>query len=455
MNPNDPRLKLITAGLDGELPLLARRRLKRLLRSDAEAIAMFVALRNDKKMLAGFSNPVLPVDFSRTVGLVLAQAKPQRVEISRAQKSPVRTRFVTWNKALALSIIWLVGLAFLAYWIIPVRGPLVELDSRIANATPRFDGSESVQAVQGLAPELETSEFPRVVANGAAPDVWSNWLMPEQETRAASIFPAEKAPQVEASGQSVDGNTAVPVLGAPAVRRNNLEELSLLLPASLSWNELSAVPKTMDAVIGQSGPVQIDLPSADPNRAVELLLGVLKESRRSVMVDGLAMDRVKRGNIRAHFMVLVEDVSSSQLGSILESLRKANEKQGFGKSGQFGPSLIVSSPDAMRKNLRAMVGQDLLAETFVRTSKSVIPRDLEGETAKQALQAVEGGRPSRPSTATTPTVLPTVLVLAYSPYYPAVKSQPQSAEVRKYLESRASGKPGAGRALLVFRGWSQ
>jgi hypothetical protein len=332
---------------------------------------------------------------------------------------------------------------------------LVELDSRIANATPRFDGSESVQAVQGLAPELETSEFPRVVANGAAPDVWSNWLMPEQETRAASIFPAEKAPQVEASGQSVHGNTAVPVLGAPAVRRNNLEELSLLLPASLSWNELSAVPKTMDAVIGQSGPVQIDLPSADPNRAVELLLGVLKESRRSVMVDGLAMDRVKRGNIRAHFMVLVEDVSSSQLGSILESLRKANEKQGFGKSGQFGPSLIVSSPDAMRKNLRAMVGQDLLAETFVRTSKSVIPRDLEGETAKQALQAVEGGRPSRPSTATTLPVQPTVLVLAYSPYYPAVKSQPQSAEVRKYLESRASGKPGAGRALLVFRGWSQ
>ena len=452
MNPNDPRLKLITAGLDGELPLLARRRLKRLLRSDAEAIAMFVALRNDKKMLAGFSNPVLPVDFSRTVGLVLAQAKPQRVEISRAQKSPVRTRFVTWNKALALSIIWLVGLAFLAYWIIPVRGPLVELDSRIANATPRFDGSESVQ---GLAPELETSEFPRVVANGAAPDVWSNWLMPEQETRAASIFPAEKAPQVEASGQSVHGNTAVPVLGAPAVRRNNLEELSLLLPASLSWNELSAVPKTVDAVIGQSGPVQIDLPSADPNRAVELLLGVLKESRRSVMVDGLAMDRVKRGNIRAHFMVLVEDVSSSQLGSILESLRKANEKQGFGKSGQFGPSLIVSSPDAMRKNLRAMVGQDLLAETFVRTSKSVIPRDLEGETAKQALQAVEGGRPSRPSTATTLPVQPTVLVLAYSPYYPAVKSQPQSAEVRKYLESRATGKPGAGRALLVFRGWSQ
>jgi hypothetical protein len=279
--------------------------------------------------------------------------------------------------------------------------------------------------------------------------------MPEQETRAASIFPAEKAPQVEASGQSVHGNTAVPVLGAPAVRRNNLEELSLLLPASLSWNELSAVPKTVDAVIGQSGPVQIDLPSADPNRAVELLLGVLKESRRSVMVDGLAMDRVKRGNIRAHFMVLVEDVSSSQLGSILESLRKANEKQGFGKSGQFGPSLIVSSPDAMRKNLRAMVGQDLLAETFVRTSKSVIPRDLEGETAKQALQAVEGGRPSRPSTATTLPVQPTVLVLAYSPYYPAVKSQPQSAEVRKYLESRASGKPGAGRALLVFRGWSQ
>ena len=199
----------------------------------------------------------------------MAQAKPQRVEISRAQKSPVRTTFVTWNKALALSIIWLVGLAFLAYWIIPVRGPLVELESRVAESTPRFDGTESVQ---GPAPELETSEFPRVVANGAAPDVWSNWLMPEQETRAASIFPAEKAPQVEASGQSVHGNTAVPVLGAPAVRRNNLEELSLLLPASLSWNELSAVPKTMDAVIGQSGPVQIDLPSADPNRAVELLL---------------------------------------------------------------------------------------------------------------------------------------------------------------------------------------
>jgi hypothetical protein len=454
MSPNDPRLKLITAGLDGELPILARRRLKRLLRSDTEALAVFVALRNDKKMLAGYSNPVLPVDFSRSVGLVLAQARPQRVEISRAQTITVRPSLLTWNKALALSLIWLVGLAFLAYRMMPVRAPSVESETKIASTNFGVESSESGQR-QRESGDLESSEFPRVITNASTPDVWSNWLMPQPEARIASVSAAETTPDIGAARQANDENQSVPVLGAPAGRRNNLEELSLLLPASLSWNELSAVPKTMAEVIGQSGPVQIDLPSADPNRAVELLLGVIKQSRRGVMVDSLAMDRVKRGNIRAHFVVLIEDVNATQLGLMLESLRNTNDKQGFGKSGQFGPSLIFSSPDAMRKNLRAMVGQDLLAESLIRTSKSVVPRDLESETAKQALQAVEGGRPTRSSTSVASQVQPTVLVLAYSPYYPAVKSQPQSAEIRKYLESRSSGKLGAGRALLVLRGWSQ
>lgn len=450
MNPHDPRLKLITAAVDGELPLSARRRLKRLLRSDAQALAVYEALRNDKKRLAGYATPVLPVDFSRTVGLALAI--PRQVEISRPVNSTVQPPFMTWNKALALSLVWLVGLAFLAYHLVPVREPAVDPEISVVSVPPR---SGDTELGKGGAADLESPEFPLVVANSRVPDSWSEWLMPPSVPR-SPITPVVNVPPLSGtSGVLADTSTTLPVLGAPAGRRNSLEELSLLLPASLGWNQLAEVPHTMAAVLGGSGPIQIDLPSSDPNRAMELLLGVLKESQRGVMVDALATDRLKRGNIRAHFLVLIEDVNAVQLGSMLDLLKKANEKQGIGKSGQFGPSLVFSSPDTMRKNLKAMVGQDLLSETLLKTSKPLIPRDLEGDTAKQVVQAVEGGRPSRLAAGPGSSVQPTVLVLAYSPYYPEIKSQPQSLEVRKYLESRPAGKVGAGRALLVFRGWSQ
>ncbi|MFM7538654.1 MAG: anti-sigma factor family protein [Planctomycetota bacterium] len=454
MNADDPRMRLLTGYLDGELGLAEKKKLKRFLKSNPEALKTFQKLRADKKALAALPMPVLPVDFGRTVQSALEKRKVK--EISKCAphgKSSAVTPIesMSWVAWIAFSIAWLAGLSFMAGWFFSAGTRVNELATISVNQDD--NNSENLPRKEG------TPDFSRSLIAGTGGietpvDEWTDWLAPETPPMVAKSDMADPFLQGASLPTQNPGNpeNEMGLLGAPAVRAGQLKELSLNLPKILSWNELADMKQVLKALKDSSGTVQVDIPASEPGHAVDSLIAVLKSMRRGVLIDSLAMDRLRRGQIRANYMVVIEDVDDNQLKAIVDALKAADSKLSSGKSGRFGPSLVVSPPDAARKQLKSMTGWDLSLETPNRQIRPPIVKDLGTDTVQQAIKAVEVGGNFRPAPG-SPSVIPSALVMVFSPYYPAVKTQPQSVEVKRFVEIRqATTKPPAGRAILLFRG---
>lgn len=458
MNSNDPRLRLITLALDGELSPTDRKRLRRLLRSDPESMETFRKFREDKRKLAFLSVPVLPVDFSRSVANALSGMNQKHIAQQSCVSPFVRrdeVRLMRWPSVLALSGAWLIGLVFLAGWLVgsgPHQGqsnPVVA--DKSSAQEPEWRGTPALgETVQ------VTGSLPIETGAGSSEESWFDWLAPDavpaRHLAGNAFQPSAERSEFNLKGQGGGGEIPTQdLLGAPARTSRELEELSLKLPRIVPWNDLGDLPSAFQALKDKSGTIQLDLPAMEPGHAVDVLMGVLKSQKKGVVVDSLAMDRLRRGNIRAHYMVVLEEVDAGQLETILRSLKNADGKLPVSKSGQFTPSLIVSAPDSVRKQLKSMTGWDFGTDSTSKIVRAAVSKDLGEETTQQALKAIESGGGSRYSGMVPPS-LPTALVVAYSPYYPAVKTQPQSVEVRRFVEVRqASTKSGPGRAIFVFR----
>lgn len=458
MNQNDPRMWLITAALDGEISPTDRKRLRRLLRSDPELLLNYQKLRKDKRSFVSLAVPVLPVDFSRTVADALKRSNPKEI----AQKAPfftmrpkVGVNRIQWYGVLAFSISWLIGLAILSSLLFRSGNPkdlpppvFVVNDSKQEPGIRINQNSNENQQV--------VSELPKE-SDGIPEEKWADWLLPHSATDgniAENFYPRAEDPGVEAQsiGQGSAGrNRFTEILGAPALPSWELEELTLKLPRMIPWNDLGALPGAFNSMKDKSGTIQVDFPSHEPGHAVDVLIEVLKAQKKGVVVDGLAMDRLRRGNIRSNYIVVLEDIDPRQLEALLTALKNSDGKRSISKSAQLASSLIVSAPDAVRKQLKSMTGWDFGIDVPAKNPKAGVPKDLEEETTKQAIKAIESGANSR-IVGNTRAMLPSALVVAFSPYYQAAKTQPQSLEVRRFVEIRqAATKSGLGRAILVFR----
>lgn len=459
MNTNDSLLRLMTAALDGELSTQERRRLRRLLRMDSAAMALFRKLRDDKRRLAAFPVPVLPIDFSRSVDAFLSETKLKEIASSPSCPTRVRGRGglrIQWMGALALGLAWVVGLAFLSTWI-SVQGSRRETPAHAATQGKgnqgALDGNTGRERDKNLGPMPVENDL----ASAPPGESWKDWLSLEPS-------PADQRADGNDSGNLADSNPKASegqggddasqgraILGAPARARRELEELTLRLPHIVSWNDLGVFSSAYGQLKDHAGTIHLDIPSQEPGLTVESLLRVMKSQKRGVVVDALAGDRLRRGNVRAHYMVVLEEVNGGQLETILKALQNDTGKAPVSKSGQLSPAMIISSPETVRRQLKSMTGWDLGTETPAKGPKPAISKDLGEETTQQALKAIETGGNGRLAGIGSSS-LPTVLVMAYSPYFPAVKTQPQSVEVRRFLEIRqASAKTGHGRAILVFR----
>ena len=459
MNPNDPRMRLITAALDGEISAAERKKLRRLFRSDPEFLASYRVFRRDKEELSSLAAPVLPVDFSRSVGQALQRLNEKEIDGQRilvpVEKKGGRTFSIQWQLALAFSVAWLLGLTFLASLLVGSGSKQKQTVPVIADSRPNhlpastkpLASTEDQQVQNGLLDET---------TNANSAESWTDWLLPDhaadRHLLGKAISSLETSGQTGLEGEGIPiENPSADLLGAPSRPSRELEELSLNLPHIISWNDLGSLSGAFHNLKDKSGTIQLDLPAVEPGQAVEILLALLKAQKKGVVVDGLAMDRLRRGNIRAHYMVVLEDVDSKQLENILKELKSSDVKLSGPKSAQLGSSLVVSSPETARKQLKSMTGWDFGSDVPAKKVRAGAFKDLVEETAQQALKAIESGTSSRIA-GKSQTSMPSALVVAFSPYYPAVKTQPQSVEVRRFLEIRqATVKSGLGRAILVFR----
>ncbi len=460
MNQNDPRIRLITMALDGETTPTDRKRLRRLLRSDPELLSYYQKLRNDKRLLASLAVPILPIDFSRSVADALKGQDTK--EIGRQNQATLVNLTgcvsrIPWPTVLAISVSWLIGFVIFSKWLSWAGTQTEESLSDMA-----VNGSDQGRAIR----ENQNFNVSRQVVTGSPKDSvdeipeekWADWLLPYSATTEGDLigksYHEAKFNDNEAilSGQgSVSQHPVHEILGAPALPSRELEELSLKLPRIVPWNDLGVLSGAFNSMKDKSGTIQLDLPAVEPGHAVDVLIGVLKAQKKGVVVDGLALDRLRRGNIRANYIVVLEDIDLKQLEFILGELKNSDGKRAPSKSAQLAPSLIVSVPESVRKQLKSMTGWDFGTDVPVKNLRPGASKDLEEETTQQAIKAIESGANSRTVGNSRP-ILPTALVVAYSPYYPAVKTQPQSVEVRRFVEIRqAATKPGLARAILVFR----
>ena len=459
MNQNDPRMRLITSALDGEISPTDRKRLRRLLRSDPEALSHYQNLRKDKRVLATLAVPVLPVDFSKSVAHALRTISHKQIArqgpISIVSPNSGKPR-IQWPGVLAFSVSWLIGLAILSNWLFRSGFPK-------ESSVPVFAVNGSDQGPDILEKQKPNNNWqvvsglPKDSEGGIPEEKWADWLLPYSATEENLV--GKKYQRAEDNGNhanlsgqgSASKDSVSEILGAPARSSRELEELSLKLPHIIPWNDLGALPSAFNSMKDKSGTIQLDLPAAEPGHAVDALIGVLKAQKKGVVVDGLAMDRLRRGNIRANYIVVLEDIDLKQLEATLSELKNSDGKRSVSKSAQLASSLIVSAPETARKQLKSMTGWDFGSDVPVKSLRAGASKDLEEETAKQAIKAIESGANSR-FVGNSRAILPTALVVAYSPYYPAVKTQPQSVEVRRFVEIRqAATKSGLGRAILVFR----
>lgn len=455
MNADDPRMRLLTGYLDGELSLGEKKRLKRFLRSNPEAFKTFQKLRADKRALVALPMPVLPVDFGRTVQAALENRKVK--EISKCPPPQGNPSAITpiasmsWAVWIAFSVAWLAGLSFMAGWFFS-PGPRVNDLAAISVNQNEVNSGNTVR--KEAPPDISHPSFANKGGIVSPEDEWTDWLAPETPPFVAKSDGTDQFLQGSSLPTQNPGKSAneMGLLGAPAIRAGQLQELSLSLPKILSWNESADMKSVFKALKDSSGTVQVDIPASEPGHAIDSLIAVLKSMKRGVLIDSLAMDRLRRGQIRANFMVVIEDVDDNQLQTIINALKSADSKLPSNKSGRFGPSFVVSPPEAARKQLKSMTGWDFSPDMHNRFAKPPIVKDLGTDTAQQAIKAVEVGGNSRPAPGSA-SVLPSVLVMAFSPYYAAVKTQPQSVEVKRFVEIRqATTKPPAGRAILLFRG---
>jgi hypothetical protein len=214
-----------------------------------------------------------------------------------------------------------------------------------------------------------------------------------------------------------------PILAAPSMEVFQPRSADLAVPFLFKLRDLSQ-DKGRQALVQElshSGGFYVEILCREGTVAFPRLQAALKAGGINLLIDQGAASRLKQPEFKTNYLVYLEDVTAEELAKLLEPLGQEEPKKDKDAKkppvAQFSgndPNLILCPlTSEHRRKLGAFLGVD--------------PRS-----------AAASGKSSEHL----------AVAMAYSPSAP----RPQSAEVKRFLESRKAPRKGSLQVMLVLRG---
>lgn len=459
--------RLVVSAVDGELSHQDRKKLRELLRTNAEAKNLLRDYRAQSKILSELPPPALPCDFAsvfKTEPEILASRpniQPQDKTLSYSGRPKVNSIATAAWVAIALGILLLTGIG--VNYSLQVRKtrleelkPVTNLDTLAKSPLNRAKSQNFATKAEVFANQvmhqnpMEFQTAPTTLGKATeSPDSAVN--KPERLEAQAN----QQAKPIEIPGIPKSTNRTGPkesieetLLTAPFANSGTLVESRILVPDWISWEEKLPGDLLKDASRESSAPLVLEIPCNDSIAVSGHLVQVLKNQKMGVVVDQLAQDRLVQKNIRSHFAICLEGFTPADLDKLLSNLKKEIErspsKTAIPPLGQ-GIALLPANADTPLVFLtvtsspnRGKSGE-LLQETSATQSGSKLG-GKNNTTAKKLMQPSFNPQGSLDA-----------LVMAQSPYYPEVRTSPSSQEVSLFRKLKKETKAPGLRIFIFLR----
>jgi hypothetical protein len=403
--------RLLTACVDGELTNRQRKAVARLLRRSPEARALLRKLQGDAERLRALPRPRLGDDFTARVVRALRLRQAQQ---RRAAARP--SHFPTWAGLSAAAVVLLaVSLGSFFYFAQATgddtAGPALALNDRQHPADPARE------------PATEAGKEDRADGGAAA----TRPQAPDKPSQVAQPEPLPTMPEeIAIAARPTDpGKPAVAGAEAVVTGETPRADMEMFKPSRVKpLFTLIAEVRDIQAdklrkEIAQETALRVELPCHDTARGFRRLQTALQGVGIALVIDQAAQRRLERPLLRSNYVVFVEDLTGEELARALARVGSDDKKAAAAKpkpDGQFSKMVLNRLSDADRTELSAVL--------------HVEPRQLQTS-------------PDKPGKVTERLAL----AVTYNPERP----KPNSAEVKRYLESRKPARPGAIQVLLVLR----
>jgi hypothetical protein len=209
-------------------------------------------------------------------------------------------------------------------------------------------------------------------------------------------------------------------LPVPNMEMFQPRDVQVSLPLILKFRELETA-RLRDELHKDSG-FRLEVPCRESTRAFERLQAAFKTHGLALLIDQVAQARLKQPRLKTNFVLYAEDLTPEELTGILEQVSTEDKKAEARHrgDGQFDALVLAHMNKDDRTELSQLLGVD--------------PAQVQAPRAGTSKPAVR-----------TPEHL--ALALAYNP----VRPRPGSNEVKRFLDSRKSPRPGTVQVLLVLR----
>jgi hypothetical protein len=434
---SDRCYQLLTAYVDGELSARQRKAVQRLLHRSEEARTALRQLQADAEALRRLPHRRLAPDFAdRVVQSLHERGLQRRRRLARAEPQP----FPAWvGMALAASVLFLVGFGSYFYFTLTLPRP----DGTVAVHTP--------QVPIDTAPSEPVHENPDAAPPKEAHPSAGSPAKPEKPAPPVQVADVPKKEQPgpakePAAGPNPDAPLTLPV---PEKEMFQPQAADVALPVIFPFAELDGA-KFRDELRKDSG-FRLEVPCHEGARALDRLQAAFRSHGLGLLIDQAAQARLKQ-KLQTNFVLYAEDLLPEELAGILQRAAREDRKA-EPKHRQFDGLVVTRLSKDDRKELSSLLGID---PRQVQPPRSGAPLGLDPKkplaetTAEQVSQALAGqggtarAEPNKPAAKAPEHV---AVVLPYNP----VRPRPNSAEVKRFLDSRKPPRSGTVQVLLVLR----
>ena len=457
-------LELLTAYVDGTLSRREQRAVKRLVRARPEARRLLRSLVRDSRELQALPAVPAPVDFAAQVLSTIAQQPPRptptttTVTTTAAQgPAPLRLAPRTPASPPATPVRWYWGYAAAAAVFLVVGGGSFLLHR--PGPTPmasRPDGGNSLakQTPGPTPPEKTPVREPDPIVREMPAPRWPEFpptvkVIPDEEPEEIDL---PVAPRPLPLPNEVPRS---PVLASPHQELpNQLERVEFALPRVHIFHGLD-VPEQYRALRDQlalGSGYRVEIPTRDATRGLERVRLALSAHKTQWTLPADVQLRLKKG-LRSDYALFLENVAPEDLLEALKQAGLADRTAAQKRPAELtfeGPLIVRETARVDRRELKDLLGIDPLS-VRPTTSSGVsgsspgvdIHKSIEESTGATINETLDGRGVPRPGSSARGQSAGIVLAL------PA--NRVRAPEVKKFLESRPTARPGTLQVLIVLR----
>jgi hypothetical protein len=438
----DRHRHLLTAFVDGELSTRQRRHVARLLSRSDEARQLLQKLRADAEALQRYPAPHFPGDFTNEI---LRKIKERGLTPGKSSRTKAKSTF--WGGpfgawAAAAALLLSLGLASYLYFASSLarsNRPDVAEISPETKPPPGVPGEQKTVAVAKTTAPSTTSQTKSTTKAEAPP------IRPMIKIRPNTA--AKTAPSEKASDQPKEDSVLT-----DRMEMFKYSKVETILPVVLKVRELEqeSVRNRLIAELRKDVNHDLELPCPNRTKAFERVQAAAKALNIGLLIEKRAQERLKLPTQKTNYVIYIENVTPVELANLLRQIG-AEDKNGNGKPAEnpIDRLVLTRMTPQHHKELSVLLGID--PTESAPTPKGPLDTDprkpLSDLTAEQVGKALAGQGGTPRSEAGKPPHL-YALVLPYNP----VRPLPNSAEIKRFLETRKPAKPGTIHVLLVLRG---